>query len=38
MAVPYSIKLAPSAIEDLKEAVQWYERTLAEGLAKKFIE
>ena len=37
MANPYAVKLAPSAIEDLKEATEWYTSRLAEGLAQKFI-
>ena len=37
MAKPYAIKLAPSAIEDLKEATEWYASRLSEGLAARFI-
>lgn len=36
--MPYSIKLSPSAIEDLKEAIGWYDSRLVSGLAQKFIE
>ncbi len=37
MANPYAIKLAPDAIEDLKEATEWYASRLSEGLAARFI-
>lgn len=37
MAKSFSIKLAPSAIDDLKEAILWYESRLVEGLAQKFM-
>jgi len=37
MAKSYAIKLAPSAIEDLKEAAEWYASRLSEGLAARFI-
>ena len=37
MADLYSVKLAPGAIEDLKEATEWYAGRLSEGLAPRFI-
>ena len=37
MTTPYVVKLAPAAIEDLKEAIEWYESRLSEGLATRFI-
>ena len=37
MANPYAIKLSPSAIEDLKEATEWYASRLSIGLSSRFI-
>ena len=37
MASPYAVKLAPAAIEDIKEAIEWYESRLSAGLSSRFI-
>ncbi len=37
MSKPYVIKLSPSAIEDLKEAANWYSIRLSEGLGVRFL-
>ena len=37
MANPYAIKLAPGAIEDIKEAIVWYKSRLSSGLVAHFI-
>jgi len=37
MATHYSIQLAPGAVEDIKEAIEWYESRLTVGLASRFI-
>ena len=37
MSKPYVVKLSPSAIEDLKEAYNWHESRLSEGLGHRFL-
>ena len=37
MGNKYAVKLAPGAIEDIKEAIEWYESRLSAGLSSRFI-
>ena len=37
MATNNAVKLSPSAKEDLKEAVEWYDNRFSNGLAARFI-